>query len=147
MGRPSVALGLRSRIVGVVLVTTVATLAVAALALLGPLDKSLRRAEQTTLRRDLGRHTVAAFAKLDLTAINTSPAALQALVNQRQQLASRVGATVNVLADPAANGTGSHPLLQRDTDDPYDDVAIAFRTRHSKYSFGTIAGREYARAA
>ncbi len=147
MGRPSVALGLRSRIVGVVLVTTVATLAVAALALLGPLEQSLRRAEQTTLRRDLNRHTVAAFAKLDLTAINTSPAVLQGLVYQRQQLASRVGATVNVLADPAANGTGGHSLLQRDTDDPYDDVAIAFRTRHSKYSFGTIAGREYARAA
>ncbi|MGH2869259.1 MAG: sensor histidine kinase [Solirubrobacteraceae bacterium] len=148
MSRPSGALGLRSRIVGVVLVTTVATLVVAALALLNPLEQSLRRAEQSTLRRDLGRHTVAAFANLDLTAITTSPAALDALVTQQKQLASRIGAaTVNILADPAANGTGSHPLLPRDTDDPYDDVAAVFRTRHSRYSFGTIDGREYARAA
>jgi signal transduction histidine kinase len=147
MGRPSGALGLRSRIVGVVLVTTVATLAVAALALLGPLEQSLRRAEQTTLRRDLRRHTVAAFAKLDLSAVNTSPSVLQALFTQRQLLASRIGATVNILADPGANGEGSHPLLPRDSDDAYGDVAVAFRTRHSTYSFGTIDGREYARAA
>ena len=78
--RPVGALGLRSRIVGVVIVTTVATLIVAALALLGPLEQSLRKAEQTTLRHDLRRHTVAAFAKLDLTAVGTSPAAFKALV-------------------------------------------------------------------
>jgi signal transduction histidine kinase len=148
MGRPSVALGLRSRIVGVVLVTTVATLAVAALALLGPLEQSLRRAEQTTLRRDLRRHTVAAFAKLDLTAVNTSPAVLQALVTQQQLLASRIGATINVLAEPGANGEGSHALLEpRDSDNAYGDVAVAFRTKHSYYSYGTVDGREYARAA
>ena len=49
------AFGLRGRIVGVVLVTAVATLAVAALALLGPLEQSLRNAEKTTLRTDLSR--------------------------------------------------------------------------------------------
>jgi signal transduction histidine kinase len=148
MGRPSGALGLRSRIVGVVMVTTVATLIVAALALLGPLEQSLRKAEQTTLQRDLRRRTVAAFAKLDLTAIGTSPEALKALVTQQQVLEGRLGATVNVLADPGPNGTGSHPLLEpRDSDDPYDDVALAFRTHKSKYTFGTIEGREYARAA
>jgi signal transduction histidine kinase len=147
MGRPSGALGLRSRIVGVVLVTTVATLVVAALALLGPLEQSLRRAEQTTLRRDLGRRTVAAFAKLDLTAVDTSPAALQGLVTQQDLLANRIGATVNVLANPGPHGEGSQPLLRRDTDDVYDDVAIAFRTKHPRYSFGIIDGREYARAA
>ena len=43
------AFGLRGRIVGVVLITAVATLAVAALALLGPLEQSLRNAEITTL--------------------------------------------------------------------------------------------------
>ena len=44
------AFGLRGRIVGAVLVTTVvATLVVAAVALLGPLEHSLRNAEQKTL--------------------------------------------------------------------------------------------------
>ena len=43
--------GLRGRIIGVVLVTTVATLAVAAIALLGPLEQSLRNAERTTLHQ------------------------------------------------------------------------------------------------
>src|SRR5437588_4023261 len=48
------ALGLRGRILGAVLITTVATLAVAALALLGPLEHSLRTAELTTLRGEVG---------------------------------------------------------------------------------------------
>jgi signal transduction histidine kinase len=48
------ALGLRSRILGVVLITSVATLAVAAVALLGPLEHSLRAAELTTLRSEVG---------------------------------------------------------------------------------------------
>jgi signal transduction histidine kinase len=48
------ALGLRGRILGAVLVTTVATLGVAALALLGPLEQSLRTAELNTLRSEVG---------------------------------------------------------------------------------------------
>ena len=40
------AFGLRGRIVGALLVTAVATLAVAAVTLLGPLEQSLRNAEQ-----------------------------------------------------------------------------------------------------
>ena len=47
------ALGLRGRIIGVVLVTSVATLIVAALALLGPLEHSLRNAELATLKQEL----------------------------------------------------------------------------------------------
>ena len=48
------ALGLRGRILGVVLVTSVATLGVAAVALLGPLEQSLRNAELNTLRGEVG---------------------------------------------------------------------------------------------
>ena len=62
------AFGLRGRIVGVVLVTTVATLAVAALALLGPLEQTLRNAEQTTLPaepRPRGRRRLHARSTLD----------------------------------------------------------------------------------
>jgi signal transduction histidine kinase len=52
-------LGLRGRILGVVLFTAVATLAVAALALLGPLEQSLKIAELNTLRGEVGstKHT------------------------------------------------------------------------------------------
>ncbi len=46
-------LGLRGRIVGAVLVTTVATLGVAALALLGPLESRLRGAAKSTLKAEL----------------------------------------------------------------------------------------------
>ena len=46
--------GLRGRILGAVLFTTVATLGVAAIALLGPLEQSLRNAELTTLRNEVG---------------------------------------------------------------------------------------------
>jgi signal transduction histidine kinase len=47
------AFGLQGRIVGAVLVTTVATLAVAALALLGPLENSLRNADKKTLESEI----------------------------------------------------------------------------------------------
>ena len=53
LGRPGRgALGLRGRIIGALLVTAVATLAVAAIALLGPLEHSLRNSEKTTLKND-----------------------------------------------------------------------------------------------
>jgi signal transduction histidine kinase len=51
------ALGLRGRILGVVLGTSVATLAVAAIALLGPLEQSLRNADLSTLRSEVGSTT------------------------------------------------------------------------------------------
>jgi signal transduction histidine kinase len=48
------ALGLRGRIIGAVLAASVATLIVAAVALLGPLEHSLRAAELNTLRGEVG---------------------------------------------------------------------------------------------
>jgi signal transduction histidine kinase len=59
------ALGLRGRIIGVVLIASVSTLIVAALALLGPLEHSLRNAELTTLKQELtgGRATSAFTAR------------------------------------------------------------------------------------
>jgi signal transduction histidine kinase len=72
--RPRRALGLRGRIVGVVLFTAVATLAVAAAALLGPLESSLRSATLQTLHQDVesfrGRRPLAAqFASIDFADI------------------------------------------------------------------------------
>jgi hypothetical protein len=48
-----------------VLVTAVVTLAVAALALLGPLENSLRHAELNTLKANLGRSATTPFAQID----------------------------------------------------------------------------------
>jgi signal transduction histidine kinase len=53
------ALGLRARIVGVLLIASVATLIVAAVALLGPLEHSLRTAELNTLRGEVGSASTA----------------------------------------------------------------------------------------
>jgi len=70
--RPRRAFGLQGRIVGAVLLTTVATLAVAALALLGPLEQSLRNAEKRTLESEVGttraqiERTTGPFTSLDL---------------------------------------------------------------------------------
>ena len=67
------ALGLRGRIVGAVIVTTVATLAVAALALLGPLEHSLRQEARKTLVLDVGRAGAkASFKRLDLSYVPTA---------------------------------------------------------------------------
>ncbi|HUE27342.1 MAG TPA: HAMP domain-containing sensor histidine kinase [Solirubrobacteraceae bacterium] len=64
------ALGLRGRIVGAVLVTAVAALAVAAVVLLGPLESSLRSAEQKTLSTEVPRSSSDAFAQLNLGAVS-----------------------------------------------------------------------------
>jgi signal transduction histidine kinase len=70
------AFGLQGRIVGAVLVTTVATLAVAAVALLGPLENSLRNAELKTLKTEIGlkksaiEKTIRPFRTLDLSSMS-----------------------------------------------------------------------------
>ena len=60
-------LGLRGRILGAVLFTTVATLGVAAIALLGPLEQSLRSAELTTLRSEVGSTKATGTKSLERT--------------------------------------------------------------------------------
>ncbi len=66
------AFGLQGRIIGAVLVTSLATLAVAAIALLGPLENSLRNAELKTLEGEIGtkkaafERTTEPFRSLDL---------------------------------------------------------------------------------
>ncbi len=147
-GRPLIgALGLRGKIVGAVLVTTVATLAIAALALLGPLEQSLRNVELNTLVRSLGKHPTAPFARILTKAAGLT--ATQELFRQQQQLANNVGGTAYVLGSPGGNGFGE-PLVPGNElagADPLTDVAKAFLTDHKQYSFGSIDGKEYARAA
>jgi signal transduction histidine kinase len=145
------ALGLRGRIVGVLLVTTVATLAVAALALLGPLEQSLRKAAESTLIHEL-KNSKGRFAALQLGNVEASPGESAELIKARDQLSQRVGASlVVVLGNPGPDDPHGQPVLppgaDQAADDAYDDVAVAFRTRTARYTFGTIDGHEYARAA
>jgi signal transduction histidine kinase len=165
------ALGLRGRIVGAVLLTTLATLAVAAVALLGPLESSLRNAERKTLRAELTqRGTTAAFsgARPGLVILSQIPPSNAAglgakraegelarleLFQAQRSLQNRVGASeVTVLGYADPDGYGAKPVVPSSApetaeQDPYDDVAKAFRTGKPWYTFGSIAGTEYVRAA
>ena len=150
------ALGLRGRIVGVVLVTTVGTLAIAAVALLGPLENSLRKAEQQTLRHELGRDPTRRFRALPLGLIVTDPhrEATTALAQAQTALENQIGGgIVTVLGNAGARGEQSQPLLPVPSDsgaelaDRFNDAPQAFRTGHAHPSLGSIGGTEYARDA
>lgn len=145
------ALGLRGRIVGAVVVTTVATLAVAAVALLGPLEQKLRDAAQTTLERDLGTHAVDEFKAIDLSDLS-SKEQLANFVTAQQDLATRAGGSAYVLGYPGGADRGVlQPVpayeRRRAAGDPFEDVTDAFRTRRRQASFGSIGGGEYAQLA
>jgi signal transduction histidine kinase len=145
------ALGLRGRIVGAVLVTTVATLVVAAVTLLGPLENRLRNAAQTTLQRDLGNNSTAIFDGIDLTGLS-DPNTQQNFTERLSDLASRVGGSAYVLGYPDVNGNGVlQPTpgfeLRGASADQFSDVAAAFRTNRTQTSVASIGGTEYARVA
>jgi len=144
------AFGLRGRIVGVVLITAVATLAVAALALLGPLEQSLRNAEKTTLKTDLIRKgALSSFVKASLVDVTTSKTNRDRLLLAQNNLEKRLDARfVDVLrASGGARDIVAPTRDQGDQDDSFNDVATAFRTNTSRFTFGFVDGQEYARAA
>jgi signal transduction histidine kinase len=142
--------GLRGRIIGAVLVTTVATLAIAAVALLGPLEQSLRSAERTTLRNHLRAPTINRFRALPaLDDFRLYGGRLQRL---QTQLESTIGATVLVYGYPGATGADGVPLVHQahsaDAVASYDpDVVYAFRRGRPRYSFVSINGSEFIQAA
>lgn len=138
-------LGLRGRIVGAVLVTTVATLGVAAWALLGPLETQLRKAELTTLVRDARER--ANQIQVDLTGaeVNGSPQQTQ-LTRTIRGLAARLGAQeVSLLAYPEVLLATSDQLSAND--DRFTDVAQAFRTGRIAQGFGNDESRDQATVA
>ena len=157
------AFGLRGQIVGAVLVTTVATLAVAAAALLGPLEKELRHSAQTTLTADVNRSgAVRNFNLLDLTyALDTSGdpgyrmgKAERIQLHTAERLASeRLGATVTLYGYPSATGSATAVPTQQPSGDETQaevnppDVAQAFRTVRLVGGLGTLDGNEVARVA
>ena len=171
------ALGLRGRIVGVVLVTAAAALAVAGITLLSRLETSLKRAELTALRTELtnqhvlrpferpagestGQVVYAAYA-VDGACPDRSVRALckrglkvqLALGDAADRLQSRIGASdVVLLGFPGAGGNDARPVVIQPAKSPvadadqYTDAPHAFRSGPS-YSFGTIGGTDYVRAA
>ncbi len=165
---PRGALGLRGRIVGAVLVTTVATLGVAALALLGPLQSKLRSADKHTLSTEVGRSTTAAFhpgpailALIPSSAYLRDPSlakqhrrgakAYETLLHQERSLGTPIGASeVTLLGYPPSPdkltivATGDPDIAQSD---PFDDALNAYRMNRPLYTFGSIAGTDYIRAA
>lgn len=187
--------------------TAVATLAVAAILLLGPLEESLKKSDLTTLRGEVGStkvttevsvaKTTAPFQSLDpallldlvyrppqtpssggaapvpVTAAKEKALCAQhasitdteeclylqgvkerdALLKDESSLEAAIGATeVALLGHQDTTGHNARPLVvSPDADiaraDPYDDVALPFRTGRASYTFGSIGGTEYARAA
>src|SRR5205085_6598766 len=149
-GRPwPGALGLRGRIVGVVLVTAVATLAVAAVALLGPLQSRLRNAELSTLERQVTAGSTQPFKRHDLPAAFNQKPALTAL---EHDVGGPIGASeVALLGYPEPSGRARPILVWPDADsgqgDSYDDTAAAYHTHKPTYTFASINGVQSVRAA
>lgn len=152
MGRVRGALGLRGRIAGAVFLSAVVTLIVAAVALLGPLEHSLRNAEIKSLQKDLRKqHPAATFTRLDLCQIVTNPHGEQkALGKAESHLATAIGGKVIVLG--AFGPGGTHPwILPRRSDneeaadvanDNFDDAARAYVTGRPVSSTTSVVARE-----
>jgi signal transduction histidine kinase len=153
------ALGLRGRIVGALLISTVATLAVAALALLPKLESQLRNEAQSTLVSEItgeqqslpkqltaddiadanssGKPVVSAPAGEAATQSNLAAQALSAL-------GERVGATVSFYAYPLvmiASDTPSGPT------DSTQYIIKAFQTGRTIKSFGSGTNSDVAQVA
>jgi signal transduction histidine kinase len=157
------AFGLRGRIVGAVLVTAAATLGVAAVALLGPLEHSLRDAELKTLQGQVTKASTASFKRASPGAAvyATIPerglhlqgqVARNALFSAERELGSRIGASEVALRGEAdAFGHAKTIVVWPDEDlarvDSYNDATAAFLHNRPRYTFGSISGVQYARAA
>ena len=164
------ALGLRGRIVGAVLVTAVATLIVAAMALLGPLENSLRNAALKTLQQQVPRSSVAQRqvggpsrgavlrAVGDRETSSTARAKASACVTTwssfERDLGARIGAirggTARLPGSRSGHGSADRRLAGRGS--RYQPTHSTTRGAHSagnktSYTLGSIEGAEYVRAA
>ena len=145
---PTRPLGLRGRIVGAVLVTTVATLLVAALALLGPLQRELRSAELKTLGSQvhsaLGSFRFLSQGDLDIANAlgKQTPGRVQRAVTE---LRNRTGGEVSLLAYPLVLIATSDTVSAKA--DSFSDATEAFSSGKAIGSFGTSDGQGVARLA
>jgi signal transduction histidine kinase len=158
------ALGLRGRIVGALLVSTVVTLAVAALALLSPLERQLRDEAQSTLVQEVAsaseRGTFEQLTPDDIADANapgkpvasaptTGPSTATAsnmASTDVDALGGRAGATITLYAYPlvmivsdAPNGSSDSMISGA--------VVKAFQTDRRVQSFGSGADSDVAQVA
>ncbi|MEA2197325.1 MAG: hypothetical protein QOJ25_1376 [Solirubrobacteraceae bacterium] len=151
------ALGLRGRIVGALLITTVATLAVAALALLSPLERQLRNEAQSTLVKEVKGDggTFTQLAGDDIVDANAPlktpvgpPASAPATPTGRigkavSALAGRAGAEVSLWAYPevlvASTSEGSTAASR--------EVENAFQRGRTVTGFGSTGNSPVAQVA
>ena len=154
------ALGLRGRIVGALLVSTAATLAVAALALLSPLERQLRTEAQKTLYKEVktGTSSFTQLTQADIAAAVNAPvrvagngpgggppASTGLVYRDAVALDVRVGGPVSLFAYPQLVIASSRP--GGGSADNTSDVATAFQTRDFVQSLGSGPGGEVARVA
>ncbi|MGH2910830.1 MAG: hypothetical protein ACRDK8_16255, partial [Solirubrobacteraceae bacterium] len=134
------ALGLRGRIAGAVFLSAVVTLVVAAVALLGPLEHSLRSNEIRTLRHKLGPHPTLTFARLPLCTIVSNPHGEQGRLGRAEShLAGEIAGRVVVLGSFGLRGNSPTILPRKgDIDEAnalggtdFSDATLAYR-RHRK---------------
>jgi signal transduction histidine kinase len=143
------AIGLRGRIVAVVLITTVATLAIAAVLLLGPLENSLRRTDRNALRKAIPTNAAKRFSHLPLGTIVSDHGSQHALAHAIGELQRETGGTVvTVVGNADLSGAGATQLLPGFAipKDSFKDTATAFRSTRPHYGVVSIDGREYASA-
>jgi signal transduction histidine kinase len=155
------ALGLRGRIVGALLVSTVATLAVAALALLPKLESQLRNEAQSTLLEEVRAET-RTFTHLtpdDVADANTAgkapvsgstggavPAPSNPAAADVNALGGRAGATISLFAYPMVMIASDAP--SGSTDSLISDaVTKAFQTGGTVKSFGSGSDSDIAQVA
>lgn len=137
------ALGLRGRIVGALVLTAAVTLAVAAMGLLGPLERRLEKAELDALVQK-AHETRDAFAALSTRQLAIRSNALQQI---GLALTRTSGASEVYVLD------GAHALRLSTTDaataasDPFDDAAKALKEGRVIGSAGTFEGDEVVRVA
>jgi signal transduction histidine kinase len=151
MGRARRALGLRGRIAGAVFLSAVVTLAVAAVALLGPLEHSLRNAEIKSLHKSLGKHPARTFQRLPLCTIVTDLHNEQRRLGAAEShLAGQIGGQAVVLGTFTPSGTYFKALPRKgDNDelvnvgrDSYPDAVQAYRTGAPVSSATAVAVRK-----
>ncbi len=164
------AFGLRGRIVGTVLVTTVVTLGVAALVLLPRLESVLETASKSSLKFEIkGAHTsLQRLSQIDYSyvpLISSSNREVRQLalrtVNRleavEQQLSAQLGnAAVTLYGSVDKYGTG-HPIGGRSSPNQpataiqpvsdASDVATAATLRRTVFGFGNSGGSQVVRAA
>ncbi|HEY4828818.1 MAG TPA: hypothetical protein VIH85_18745, partial [Solirubrobacteraceae bacterium] len=130
------ALGLRGRILGAVLFTAVATLVVAALTLLGPLEQSLRNAELNTLRGEVG------------STKHTNPASFQRTTKPFEQHNQNPGYVAEAevpLTHAPTGGAAIKPDLRRDESAPCADENTSFKQEVCLHALGVNVSRAIAK--